>query len=92
MLPLALSAAGTVVAVIVLIIAGLIVGALGRLIHPGPDPMGLIATAAIGVASLLIAGLLLPRAIGWLGYLVAVLIAVALVALVSGHRRRRARR
>lgn len=88
MLILALSTAATIGQIIVLIVIGLIVGALGRLVHPGPDPIGLLTTAAIGVASLLVAGLLLPRAIGFLGYVVAILIAVGLVALVSSRRRR----
>jgi uncharacterized membrane protein YeaQ/YmgE (transglycosylase-associated protein family) len=88
-LVVAVSAGRVIAEVIVLVVVGLIIGALGRLIHPGPDPLGLVATTAIGVVSLVIAGLLLPRAIGAFGYLVAVLIAVLLVALVSNHRRRR---
>ncbi|MGA9761072.1 MAG: hypothetical protein WBQ14_01435 [Gaiellaceae bacterium] len=91
MVILALSTAATIGQIIALIVIGLIVGALGRLVHPGPDPISLLTTAAIGVASLLIAGLLLPRAIGFLGYVVAILIAVGLVALVSNRRRRRLR-
>ena len=39
-----------------LIIVGLIVGALGRALHPGKDPMGWILTLALGVVSLIIAG------------------------------------
>ena len=31
------------------LIVGAVVGALGRLIHPGRDPMGLLLTIAIGV-------------------------------------------
>jgi uncharacterized membrane protein YeaQ/YmgE (transglycosylase-associated protein family) len=64
--------------IIGLIIAGIIVGALGRLFHPGRDPMGLLVTIGIGIASVIIAGLL----IGHHGF-VAVLIGVALVALVG---------
>ena len=66
--------------IIGLIIAGLIVGALGRLFHRGPDPMGLLMTIAIGVASVLIAGLLIG---GFLGFVLAVIIGVVLVALTS---------
>lgn len=86
-----MSAAATVVAVVVLIVIGLVVGALGRLLHPGPDPIGIALTALIGMVSLLIAGLLLPAAIGWFGYIVAILIAAALVTLVSHWHSRRAR-
>ena len=69
--------------IIGLIIAGLVVGALGRLFHPGRDPMGLLATIAIGVASVLIAGLLIG---GFIGFIVAILIGVGLVGLVSSQR------
>lgn len=74
--------------IIGLIIAGLIVGALGRLFHPGRDPMGILLTIAIGIAAVLIAGLIIG---GILGFIVAVIIGVALVALVSRLMAGRAR-
>jgi uncharacterized membrane protein YeaQ/YmgE (transglycosylase-associated protein family) len=80
---------GTIIA---LIIGGLIVGALGRLINPGPDPMGWIVTIAIGIAAMLIVGLLVG---GVLGFILAVIVAAVLVAVVqrvlpSADRRARA--
>jgi uncharacterized membrane protein YeaQ/YmgE (transglycosylase-associated protein family) len=33
-----------------LIVVGLVIGGLGRLIVPGPNPIGLVATAGIGLA------------------------------------------
>lgn len=66
--------------IIGLIIAGAIVGALGRLFHPGRDPMGILLTIGIGIASLLIAGLIFH---GVLGFIVGVIVAVVLVALVG---------
>lgn len=66
--------------IIGLIIVGLIVGALGRLINPGPDPMGWLVTIAIGVASVLIVGLLIG---GVLGFILAVIVAAVLVMLVQ---------
>ena len=66
--------------IIGLIVVGLVVGALGRLFHPGRDKMGLLMTMAIGVASVLIAGLLIG---GFLGFIIAVVIGVVLVALWS---------
>ena len=66
--------------IIALIIVGLIVGALGRLIHPGRDPMGIGVTILLGVAATLVAGLLIG---GVLGFILAVVIAVVLVALVG---------
>jgi uncharacterized membrane protein YeaQ/YmgE (transglycosylase-associated protein family) len=66
--------------IIGLILVGLLVGALGRLFHPGRDKMGLLMTMAIGVASVLIAGMLIN---GFLGFVVAVVVGVLLVALWS---------
>lgn len=48
---------GIILYLIILFIAGLFIGALARLLLPGPDPMGLGMTAAIGVGGSLIAGL-----------------------------------
>jgi uncharacterized membrane protein YeaQ/YmgE (transglycosylase-associated protein family) len=66
--------------IIALIVLGLLVGALGRLFHPGRDRMGIVMTMVVGVASVLIAGLLIG---GFLGFIVAVIIGVVLVALWS---------
>jgi uncharacterized membrane protein YeaQ/YmgE (transglycosylase-associated protein family) len=62
-----------------LIIVGAIVGALGRLFHPGRDPMGWIVTILIGIASLVIAGLIFSS--GWVEFIVGVIVAIILVAL-----------
>jgi uncharacterized membrane protein YeaQ/YmgE (transglycosylase-associated protein family) len=73
-----------------LIIVGAIVGALGRLINPGVDPMGWIATIIIGILSLVIAGAIFS---GVLGFILGVIVAVILVALYGryfGSRRRTA--
>ena len=43
---------------IILAIEGLIIGALARLALPGRDPMSLLQTMLIGIASVFIAGLL----------------------------------
>jgi uncharacterized membrane protein YeaQ/YmgE (transglycosylase-associated protein family) len=68
--------------IIGLIIAGLVVGALGRLFHPGRDRMGILLTMAIGVASVLIAGVLIG---GFLGFVLAIIIGVVLVAAWSRY-------
>ena len=67
--------------IIGLIIVGLIIGALGRLLHPGRDPIGILLTIGIGIASALIAGWLIGG--GVLGFIVAVVVAVVLVALTA---------
>jgi uncharacterized membrane protein YeaQ/YmgE (transglycosylase-associated protein family) len=65
-----------------LIIAGLVVGALGRLFHPGRDPMGLLMTIGIGIASVIIAGILIGHH-GFWTFVIAVAIGVGLVAIVG---------
>ena len=71
----------TIGEIIGLIVIGLIIGALGRLINPGPDPIGIIATIAIGIGSALLVGWLIGG--GILGFIVAVIVAAILVTLVS---------
>jgi len=74
-----------------LIIVGAVVGALGRLFHPGVDPMGWIITILIGIASLVVAGLIFG---GVLQFIVGIIVAIVLVALVGrlyGDRRSPAR-
>ena len=68
------------------IIVGAIVGLLGRLLHPGRDPIGLLLTVAIGIVSMLIAAIISS---GWLAFIIGVIVAVILVALVSRFQGRR---
>ena len=72
--------------IIGLIVVGLIIGALGRLVHPGRDPMPIWLTIVIGIAAALIAGLLIG---GIIGFILAVVIAAVLVAVVGGMYRGR---
>ena len=71
-------------------VAGLIVGALGRLVIPGPDPMGVGMTILVGIAGGLLAGLLA----NWLwgtrygpGLLLSVACAALIVYLMRRSRR-----
>jgi uncharacterized membrane protein YeaQ/YmgE (transglycosylase-associated protein family) len=48
---------GIILYLIILFFVGLIVGALARLLLPGPDPMGIGMTALIGVCGTFVAGL-----------------------------------
>lgn len=66
--------------IIGLIVVGLVVGALGRLVNPGPDPMGWLLTIAIGIASVLIVGLLIGGILGWI---LAIAVAAILVTAVQ---------
>jgi len=47
-----------------MIVIGLVVGALAKLLMPGPDPGGVVITILIGIAGSVIAGFL-GRSIGW---------------------------
>ena len=62
------------------IIAGAIVGALGRLVHPGRDPMGFLMTIAVGIVAMIIAGAISS---GWLAFVIGVVIAALLVMLIG---------
>jgi len=63
-----------------LIVVGAIVGALGRLINPGRDPMGWIVTILIGVGSLLVAGAIFED---FWRFVIGVIVAVVLVTIVG---------
>lgn len=64
------------------IVVGLIVGALARLLMPGKDPIGVIATIAIGVIGAVVGGYLWRAVLGdgggveWIG---SILVAMALL-------------
>jgi len=64
------------------ILVGALVGALGRLFHPGRDPMGWLLTIGIGIASMIVAAAISS---GWLAFIIGVAIAVILVALVGRY-------
>lgn len=74
-----------------LVVSGLVIGALGRLAVPGPNPIGIGMTILVGIGGSLIGGLI-TRALGLgtsLSFLAAVLAAAGLVYLLSGAGRRR---
>lgn len=76
---------------IAVIVSGLVVGSLGRLALPGPDPMGIAPTVLVGVAGSFVGGLLsflLPGDMRGLSALVfGVIGAVILLALLRRTRR-----
>ena len=76
--------------IIILIILGLIVGALGRLVNPGRDPMPIWLTILIGIGGAIIGGVISRIFIGTAGgFIFALLGAVVLVILyrrVVQHR------
>jgi uncharacterized membrane protein YeaQ/YmgE (transglycosylase-associated protein family) len=70
---------------------GLVLGGLGRLVVPGHQPIGLLATAASGVAASLLGGVIAHVAHlgGVLQFVVAVLVAAALVMVFAARQRER---
>ena len=76
---------------ILLVITGLIVGALGRLAIPGPDPMGIGMTILVGIGGSLIAGLIGRLLFGGRGggFILAVVCSAGIVYLIRRSRERR---
>jgi uncharacterized membrane protein YeaQ/YmgE (transglycosylase-associated protein family) len=77
-----------IVFVLVLLLSGLLVGALGRLALPGPDPMTIGMTILVGIGGSFIGGL-----VGWLlfgrnggGIILSVLGAMLIVYLIRRSR------
>jgi uncharacterized membrane protein YeaQ/YmgE (transglycosylase-associated protein family) len=71
-----------------LAVTGLVVGGLGRLALPGPDPMSITATIGIGLAGSFLGGIVTSLLAGrhaW-SFLVAVACATGIVYLVRRSR------
>jgi uncharacterized membrane protein YeaQ/YmgE (transglycosylase-associated protein family) len=81
------------------IVFGLVVGVLARLVLPGKQHLGLLATLLVGLAGSVIGGVI-ANALGtgdifelnFLGAIVAILSAALLIALVEGASGGRGRR
>jgi uncharacterized membrane protein YeaQ/YmgE (transglycosylase-associated protein family) len=76
------------------IIIGAVIGALARLIVPGPNPMGILLTILIGIVGAVVGGFI-ASALGAgsiVAFIIEVLVAVAGVALISGRGRWGSRR
>jgi uncharacterized membrane protein YeaQ/YmgE (transglycosylase-associated protein family) len=73
------------------LVAGLVIGALARLIKPGKQNLGILATLGLGLVGSLIGGLI-AQAFGtgsiWelniLGFVLAVVAAVLLIGVAEG--------
>jgi uncharacterized membrane protein YeaQ/YmgE (transglycosylase-associated protein family) len=87
----------TITGVITAILIGIVVGALGRLMVPGKQPIGWVVTILVGIVSAFI-GTAIARALGiptatagidWLELLCQVVVAAIGVALVSALMGRR---
>ena len=45
--------------IVAMLIAGFVIGALGRLVVPGPNPMGIFSTILVGLAGSFAGGIVL---------------------------------
>ena len=77
-----------IVYLLVLALSGLVVGALGRLAIPGPDPMSIWMTILIGIAGSFIGGLVWWAIFGHNGggILISVIFAALIVYLIRRSR------
>ena len=81
----------TVKAIIIGIIVGAVIGALGRLVLPGRQKIGMVATILVGIVAAII-GTIIAGALGvrhtpgidWIQLIIQVALAALGVALVSG--------
>jgi uncharacterized membrane protein YeaQ/YmgE (transglycosylase-associated protein family) len=73
--------------ILFLVVWGALVGSLGRLALPGPDPMSMGETILIGIGSSIVAGILFRVILGFgAGILGSVLVATGAVYLVRRSR------
>ncbi|HEX2148936.1 MAG TPA: GlsB/YeaQ/YmgE family stress response membrane protein [Actinomycetota bacterium] len=74
-----------------LLIVGLIIGALARLVKPGRQTLGIAMTMLLGVVGALIGGWIASllgtgdiTELNFLGFIIAVVVAVLLIGLAEG--------
>jgi len=65
--------------IIVLVVEGLIVGALARLALPGPDPMSIPATIGLGLAGSFLGGIVTWVFLGHAGGVIVSILAAILI-------------
>jgi uncharacterized membrane protein YeaQ/YmgE (transglycosylase-associated protein family) len=69
------------------ILIGAVIGALARLLIPGPNPMGIILTILVGIAGAVVGGVIANALhVGnVLTFIISVIVAAVVVALISGY-------
>jgi uncharacterized membrane protein YeaQ/YmgE (transglycosylase-associated protein family) len=89
---IALGIVGFALEIVGWILVGLVIGALGRLVLPGPRPIGWLRTIVAGVVGAIAGGILadLFDGNGLLEILLAVAVAALMIAALWGSERERA--
>lgn len=73
------------------IILGFVIGVIAKLLHPGRDNMGFIATVLLGIAGSFLAGAI-GQALGWYqagegaGFIASVVVAIFLLVIYGKVR------
>ena len=73
------------------ILVGLVVGVIAKLLHPGKDNMGFIATVLLGIGGSVVAGVV-GQALGWYragegaGFVASVAVAIVLLVIYGRLR------
>jgi uncharacterized membrane protein YeaQ/YmgE (transglycosylase-associated protein family) len=86
-----------ITAIIGWVVFGLVVGLIARALMPGPQAMGFILTALLGIAGSFVGGWLgtmlfgagepdASQAAGWIGSIIGALILLVLYGMVAGRR------
>ena len=70
---------------VVVFVFGLAVGALARLAVPGPDPMPIWATAALGIGGSIVGGIVARLLIGSYGGLLVAFLGAVLLLILYRH-------
>lgn len=85
--------------IVIMIVGGAVIGALGRLVVPGPNPIGFVRTVLAGWVGSFLGGLvgrlvfgLRYRYSSLLALIVAVLFTALIVYAIDGRRRATSRR
>ena len=73
------------------IVLGFVIGVLAKILHPGKENMGFIATILLGVLGSFLAGII-GQALGWYqagegaGFIASVVVAIVLLAIYGRVR------
>ena len=72
-----------------IILSGLVIGALGRLVIPGPNPMSIGTTILVGIGGSIIGGLIGRVLFGRPGGIILAVLASALIVWLMQRSQRR---